>query len=82
MILSLLTERFKLWMEEKRGVDTYPNNPTWQPVSRLLLNLQHLIMKIALIMNYDGYHGREYMSALLRAKIIFDVIFIKNKNTI
>ena len=29
---SLLTERFKLWMEEKRGVDTYPNNPTWQPV--------------------------------------------------
>ena len=39
-------------------------------------------MKIALIMNYDGYHGREYMSALLRAKIIFDVIFIKNKKII
>lgn len=29
---SLLTERFKLWLEENRGVDTYPNNPTWQPV--------------------------------------------------
>ncbi len=29
---NLLIERFKLWIEEKRGVDTYPNNPTWQPV--------------------------------------------------
>ena len=31
-ISPLLRERFKLWMKEKRGVDTYPNNPLWQPI--------------------------------------------------
>lgn len=29
----LLTDRFNLWLTEKRGVDTYPNNPSWQPVT-------------------------------------------------
>lgn len=37
-------------------------------------------MKIALVMNYDGYHGREYMSALIKNRILFDVISIKNEN--
>ncbi len=39
-------------------------------------------MKILLLMNYNGYHGREYMSALLKNKITFDVILIKNNNTL
>ena len=26
-----LKSRFSFWLREKRGIDTYPNNPLWQP---------------------------------------------------
>ncbi len=26
-----LMSRFEFWLKEKRGIDTYPNNPGWQP---------------------------------------------------
>jgi hypothetical protein len=28
-----LVERFDLWLKEKRGIDTYPNNPSWQSIT-------------------------------------------------
>ena len=28
----LLLDRFNLWLTKQKGVDTYPNNPSWQPI--------------------------------------------------
>ena len=36
-------------------------------------------MKILLLMQHDVYHGREYMDAMIKNKINFDVISISNK---
>ena len=33
-------------------------------------------MKILLLMTYNGYHGREYMNALIKSNVRFDVISI------
>ena len=29
----VIRERLDLWFREKRGIDTYPNNPSWQPIT-------------------------------------------------
>jgi methionyl-tRNA formyltransferase len=35
-------------------------------------------MKIALLMSYNVYHGREYMEAMIKSKVKFDIISISN----
>ena len=28
---EVLSQRFERWLRKKKGIDTYPNNPSWQP---------------------------------------------------